>query len=200
MGLVEAEVDVRVPVRVWPPARGWALLWRWLGLALCVFGAEWGCFGGIARRGGCPSSEMSKQLLFRVYFQLSKVETQRGQINATWLWFYGQCEGCKRPRERLILFRIFVLKSVSLCLGIYRLLGCKGLILGNFSSDNSGDKLFFTWGRTSSLFFTLFFMWGRTSSLWRWWSTGTGCPGRLWSLLLWRIFKPHLDKVLYSLL
>jgi len=28
--------------------------------------------------------------------------------------------------------------------------------------------------------------WGRTSSLWEWRSTGTGCPGRLWSLLLWR--------------
>ena len=28
--------------------------------------------------------------------------------------------------------------------------------------------------------------WGRTSSLWGWRSTGTGCPGRLWSLLLWR--------------
>ena len=27
--------------------------------------------------------------------------------------------------------------------------------------------------------------WGRTSSLWGWRSTGTGCPGRLWSLL-WR--------------
>ena len=32
--------------------------------------------------------------------------------------------------------------------------------------------------------------WGRTSSLWGWWSTGTGCPGRLWSLLLWRYSKP----------
>jgi len=30
----------------------------------------------------------------------------------------------------------------------------------------------------------------RTSSLWGWWSTGTGCPGRLWSLLLWRCSKP----------
>ena len=28
--------------------------------------------------------------------------------------------------------------------------------------------------------------WGRTSSLWGWQSTGTGCSGRLWSLLLWR--------------
>ena len=28
--------------------------------------------------------------------------------------------------------------------------------------------------------------WGRTSSLWGWRSTGTGCRGRLWSLLLWR--------------
>jgi len=28
--------------------------------------------------------------------------------------------------------------------------------------------------------------WGRISSLWGWRSTGTGCPGRLWSLLLWR--------------
>ena len=28
--------------------------------------------------------------------------------------------------------------------------------------------------------------WGRTSSLWGWQSTGTGCPGMLWSLLLWR--------------
>ena len=26
----------------------------------------------------------------------------------------------------------------------------------------------------------------RTSWRWGWWSTGTGCPGRLWSLLLWR--------------
>ena len=32
--------------------------------------------------------------------------------------------------------------------------------------------------------------WGRTSSLWGWWSTGTGCPGRLWSLLLWRYPRP----------
>ena len=28
--------------------------------------------------------------------------------------------------------------------------------------------------------------WGRTSSLWGWRSPGPGCPGRLWSLLLWR--------------
>ena len=27
---------------------------------------------------------------------------------------------------------------------------------------------------------------GRASSLWGWQSTGTGCPGRLWILLLWR--------------
>ena len=32
--------------------------------------------------------------------------------------------------------------------------------------------------------------WGRTSSLWGWRSTGTGCPGRLWSLLLWRYSRP----------
>ena len=32
--------------------------------------------------------------------------------------------------------------------------------------------------------------WGRISSLWRWWSTGIGCPGRLWSLLLWRYSRP----------
>ena len=32
--------------------------------------------------------------------------------------------------------------------------------------------------------------WGGTSSLWGWWSTGTGCPGRLWSLLLWRYSRP----------
>ena len=32
--------------------------------------------------------------------------------------------------------------------------------------------------------------WGRTSSLWGWQSTGTGCPGRLWSLLLWRYWRP----------
>jgi len=30
---------------------------------------------------------------------------------------------------------------------------------------------------------------GRTSSLWGWWSPGTGCPGRLWILLLWRYSK-----------
>ena len=32
--------------------------------------------------------------------------------------------------------------------------------------------------------------WGRISSLWGWWSPGTGCPGRLWSLLLWRYSRP----------
>ena len=31
---------------------------------------------------------------------------------------------------------------------------------------------------------------GRTSSLWGWWSTGTGCPEGLWSLLLWRYSRP----------
>ena len=31
---------------------------------------------------------------------------------------------------------------------------------------------------------------GRTSSPWGWRSTGTGCPGRLWSLLLWRYSRP----------
>jgi len=31
---------------------------------------------------------------------------------------------------------------------------------------------------------------GRTSSLWGWRSPGTGCPGRLWSLLLWRYSRP----------
>jgi len=30
----------------------------------------------------------------------------------------------------------------------------------------------------------------RTSSRWGWRSTGTGCPGRLWSLLLWRYSRP----------
>ena len=33
-------------------------------------------------------------------------------------------------------------------------------------------------------------MWGRTSSLWGWQSTGTGCLGRLWILLLWRHSRP----------
>ena len=32
--------------------------------------------------------------------------------------------------------------------------------------------------------------WGRISSLWGWRSPGTGCPGRLWSLLLWRYSRP----------
>jgi len=32
--------------------------------------------------------------------------------------------------------------------------------------------------------------WGRTSSLWGWRSPGIGCPGRLWSLLLWRYSRP----------
>jgi len=32
--------------------------------------------------------------------------------------------------------------------------------------------------------------WGRTSSLWGWRSPGTGRPGRLWILLLWRYSKP----------
>ena len=41
------------------------------------------------------------------------------------------------------------------------------------------------WGTGSSVW-----TWGRTFSLWEWWSTGTGCPGRWWSLLLWRYSRP----------
>ena len=41
------------------------------------------------------------------------------------------------------------------------------------------------WSRGSSIW-----TWGRNSSLWGWWSPGTGCPGRLWSLLLWRYSRP----------
>ena len=41
------------------------------------------------------------------------------------------------------------------------------------------------WSRGSSVW-----TWGRTSSLWGWRSTGTGCPGRLWSLLHWRYSRP----------
>jgi len=32
--------------------------------------------------------------------------------------------------------------------------------------------------------------WGTTSLLWGWWSTGTGCPEGLCSLLLWRYSRP----------
>ena len=32
--------------------------------------------------------------------------------------------------------------------------------------------------------------WGKTSSLWGWRRPGTGCPGRLRSLLLWRYSRP----------
>ena len=35
---------------------------------------------------------------------------------------------------------------------------------------------------------------GRNSSLWGWRSPGTGCPGRLWSLLLWRYSRPAWTK------
>ena len=31
---------------------------------------------------------------------------------------------------------------------------------------------------------------GRTSSLWGWQNTGKGCPGKLWSLLLWGYSRP----------
>ena len=36
--------------------------------------------------------------------------------------------------------------------------------------------------------------WGRISLLRGWRSTGTGCPERLWSLLLWRYSKPALTR------
>ena len=36
--------------------------------------------------------------------------------------------------------------------------------------------------------------WGRTSSLWGWRSSGTGCPGRLWGLLLWRYSRPSWTR------
>ena len=43
-----------------------------------------------------------------------------------------------------------------------------------------------------------------TSSQWGWWSTGTGCPGRLWILLLWRYSRPiwhlHVQSAVGSLL
>lgn len=57
--------------------------------------------------------------------------------------FMGGGGGCDVPRECLILFRVFVLELVCLCSAICQLLGCKGLILGNFNLDDSGDKLFF---------------------------------------------------------
>ena len=41
------------------------------------------------------------------------------------------------------------------------------------------------WGTGSSTW-----TWGRTSSLWGWPNPGTGCPGRLWSFLLWRYLRP----------
>ena len=41
------------------------------------------------------------------------------------------------------------------------------------------------WGTGSSVW-----TWGGTSSLWVWRSTGTGCAGRVWSLLLWRYSRP----------
>ena len=55
-----------------------------------------------------------------------------------------------------------------------------------------------SWGRTLCLPLLNFLkcigssIWtcGRTSSLWGWRSPGTGCPGRLWSLLLWRYSRP----------
>ena len=42
-----------------------------------------------------------------------------------------------------------------------------------------------TWSTESSVW-----TWGRISFRWGWQSTGTGCPGRLWSLLLWRYSRP----------
>ena len=42
-----------------------------------------------------------------------------------------------------------------------------------------------SWGTGSSVW-----TWGGTSSLWGWQSTGTGCPGKLWILLLWRYSRP----------
>ena len=41
------------------------------------------------------------------------------------------------------------------------------------------------WGTGSSVW-----TWGGTSSLWGWRSTGTVCPGRWWSLILWRYSRP----------
>ena len=41
------------------------------------------------------------------------------------------------------------------------------------------------WGTGSSVW-----TWGGTSSVWGWRSTGTGCPGMFWSLLLWRYSRP----------
>ena len=41
------------------------------------------------------------------------------------------------------------------------------------------------WGTGSSIW-----TWGRTASLWGWRSPGPGCPGRLWSLVLWRYLSP----------
>jgi len=41
------------------------------------------------------------------------------------------------------------------------------------------------WSRGSSTW-----RWGRNSLLWEWRSPGTGCPGRLWGLLLWRYSRP----------
>ena len=46
-----------------------------------------------------------------------------------------------------------------------------------------GDR---TRGNGYKFLWKLLSMCGRTSTWWGWWSAGTGCPGRLWILLLWR--------------
>ena len=54
----------------------------------------------------------------------------------------------------------------------------------------TGQGAMGTNGNTGSSIWT----WGVTSSLWGWWRTGTGCPVRLWSLLLWRYSRPDWTR------
>ena len=77
-------------------------------------------------------------------------------------------------------------KTSQMLINILRM-GVKRMAPGSFQwCPVTGQGAMGTnWSRASSRW-----TWRRTSSLWGWLSIGTGCPGRLWSLLLWRYSRP----------
>ena len=93
------------------------------------------------------------------------------------IYLYEKCHTIPWNVRLNVQDRTFLLQRVLITLHLLSRLFFFSFVKNR--DETSCDK----WKQTSQTYNT-------TSSLWGWRSTGTGCPGRLWSLLLWRYSRP----------